>query len=1287
VPEVSEVPQVPGYRSGALLGVGGFGIVAAGERLTDGTRVALKIARSGVPGATAQLRREAEALRRVGPPAVPSLMGEGTLADGTPFLAMELLRAPSLASRLEERGGRLGGDELATTALALLDALAAVHGAGLAHGDLKPENVLLDGEPPRARLLDLGLATRLDAAGGAPEDAPAGTAEYMAPERCEGRPPDARSDVYACGAMLFEMATGRPPFFGPPGEVQQAHVTLRPPRPNAFAALAAEVEEVILRCLAKPPGERFPSAGTLRAALAPALRQPLQGPVPVPVPRPATAPRSMRRRVGVIFLEAGGDAVSLQAAAASLGGAVAHAEGGRYALAFDPSSGENPVQVALGAARRLFARGLSARLRVDLVPVTVRPRAAGSDRYLSAAFSRRDAWPGPDEPAGVTATSRAADVLPGEPLAPVPGRTDLLSCRATFPHDEEATAVRQGAVPLLGRDEILDEVVSLAEVPAPTVISILGEAGLGKSHLAAVLAGRLRALRPAMEVIEVRARSALEGGDGGVLRALLCAGLELPPGPVPAPPDRGRAFFGLWLPEEVEVGSWAGAALVMGWLDPADPEVGDRAAAPGALASLMIRSVATILRWRAAVRPVLVLLDDAHLAEGAGLDALELAALAEGRAPVFACALGRPSFADSRPSWGARAGVTRALELGPLEPPRAAELCRRLLLPAESVPASAVDHIVSRCQGVPLLLVELVRGLKRAGLVRRNAEGGSHFIATDELDRMPDMPVVEWLAERELRALPPDLGAHAQLAALLGDEVTPEETAGVLDELERAGHGGSFPLDAGAATRRLIALGLLVVHRGGRSGYRLPLLRDALAIATPEALRRSIHAAAFRWYRQTSALAEPVRLRRLARHAAAAGEEAAASEIELALASDLAARHAWLEAEAHYSRALVHLPAAAQGPRLLALRGRGVMRFRLGRYADAVQDLVAAAALARARGDSATEVDCLLDEAEALDFMSDFGRSTARAEEARALAAGAGGGRAARLELARGRALFRSARWGEAAAALKSAVDLAEGEGGAGYETLVGALLLLGTSLPALGRAGEGAAALARAEGLAAARGDLDRLGSVYLNRRNLLVAQGDLAGAVRDQLESVRLGRELGLISTEYMAEYNLAELHYQAGDAAGAEPHLRRGVEIEERYPAVAPLPMSVLLWSRLLAASGDVAEARRRHDEFRARLERSRTRGVDLGPAEAVLADMVDLATREASDAEWQALLDRSARHSVEQEPIEVQEMRGLAALRAGRLEEARAALRAASDLARRIPNLLAPRVGRALERSGG
>jgi len=1286
------LPDIPGYRGARLLGRGGFGTVLEAVSEPTGARAALKVARADVPEARLQLAREAAALRAVGPPAAPALLCEGSLPDGTPYVAMELVLGPSLADRLAGAAGPLASAELAATAGTLLDALASVHAAGWAHGDLKPENVLLEGSPPRARLLDFGLSERLGAPSAARPDTLAGTAEYMAPEQCQGLPPDARSDVYAAGSLLFEMAAGRPPFFGPPSEVRHAQCNLRPPRPSGLAEVPAALEAVLLRCLAKSPAERYATASDLRQALSAAFavapRAPPAAARPLAAPAPPTAPGPGRRKVAVVYLESALDPVAVRAVATSLGGVVAHASAGRFALAFDPAAGEHPVRLALRAGHGAVARRLAERVLVDLADVTVQARPGGSPRYLSGDFARPASYPRESDPPGVLATVRAADVLPGVRSSPVPGRDGIALCHAEPPGAEPPTLVGPAGAPLVGRDELLGELEELARGAlrgsAPTVAAVLGEAGLGKSHLAAALAARLRALSPAPAVLDLRAREASDAAGGGAVGPLLRRALDLPAGAAPA--DGGRAALLLALPPDIAEEAWPVAALALGWLAPGAPELRARAAAPGALVALTVRTLGAVLRRRAALRPLCVLVDDAHLAGGAALDALEFAALAEAGAPVFACALARPDFAASRPAWGERAARSRTLKLEPLPPAPAADLCRRLLAPADSVPARAVDLLVARTQGVPLLLVELVRSLKRDGLVRRHAHGESYYLATDELDRAPDMPIVEWLADRQLRGLPAELTAHAQLAALLGDGVTPAETAGVLAELDAAGHGPSFPLDGAAATHRLLSLGLLASHRGGRSSFKLPLVRDAVARATPEPLGRAVHEAACRFYENPLSGPDAERLPKLLRHAEAGGRREQAAGLGLRLAEAARARHGYLDAESLYTRSIGLLAEAPSLERLAALRGRGLMRYRLDRHDDSVADLAAARAVARALGDRDTEVDCLLDEATALDWMADYGGSRARFHDAAALARLPAPAQRARLELGRGRSLMRAGQWAEAASSLATAAALAGESGDEGYETLAASLLLLGVVLPQLGRAAEAEGALQRASELARARGDDLHLSAASMNERNLHVARGDLGAALRSQEEGVRLGRELGLAGQEFYGEYNMAELLYQAGDPPGAEVHLRRALEIEARHPEVSPTRgLSLLLAARHLLLAGDLAGARRRLGEFREGLARARERGwkgAEPAPAEEVLADMVELATRDAGADEWERLLSRSASHSVEQEPIEVREARGLAALRAGQPEAARRALEEALRLAEGIPNLLAPRIRRAL-----
>jgi hypothetical protein len=650
--------------------------------------------------------------------------------------------------------------------------------------------------------------------------------------------------------------------------------------------------------------------------------------------------------------------------------------------------------------------------------------------------------------------------------------------------------------------------------------------------------------------------------------------------------------------------------------------------------------------------------------------------------------VGRPALDAARPSFGERAARARRLELAPLSAEGASELCRWLLRPAEHVPAQAVAKLVGRSAGVPLLLVELVRALRGQGLLRR-LPGGSWFLASEELDRAVDVPLVDWLAARELAALPPDLAAHARLLALVGDEPAPGEVSGLLSEIDRSGAGRAFPLDVEAAGRRLAGLGILAAGESG-TRFRSPLLREAVARTVPAPLEAAVHAAAFRFYESAGGLPPGRRLARLAHHAAACGRADVAAGAYLELARDRAARHDYLGAEDLFTRYLDQVPGDDASRRLPGLRGRGLVRYRIGRGPDAAADLEAAADAARSTGDETARAECLLDLATALDWMNDFARSAGRVAEAEAAAGAAPPPPlAARLRLGQGRALFRAARRPEARAALEEAASLAEALGDEGYETLVISLLLLVFLLPGFGLADDAARAADRVIALARERGDLLHQAAALNNRQSVHVASKDLAAALAD-LDAYRtIGRELGMASIEHYAAYNGGELLYHAGELDAAAERARRAREIEGAHPELAPFPYAALLEARVLARRGDAAGARARLEEIARLRERARAegRGGDAAPSFEVLLSLVDLSSRAAGPEEWDRLAERSREVSVEQEPIEVQEMRALAALRAGRTDEARRALAEARALAERIPNLMARRLDEAAARLAG
>lgn len=1287
------VPGFPGYRVTGVLGRGGFGTVFEAARADGEKPVAIKLARADRPDAKARLDRERTALLEVGPPHVPEVFALGELATGAPYLVMERIRERPLSARLlDARSMPLA--YVAGVAPAILRALEAIHARGYVHKDLKPENIFIS-EEPEATIIDFGLAVSLG------RETPRvtltsdggmlGTAEYMSPEQCDERASiDARADIYAAGVIFYEMLTGRPPFWGPPALVRQSHRSRRPQRPSALAVVPPAVEEVLLRCLAKDPGDRFATATELREAIEKAFAErashPFEmigadasrGPDSDGAPPPSSGSRE-RRHVSLVSFASDAELMVIQRRLLLLGGQLAHAAGSRCVAVFSQELGDSPARLAVRAAHELLKHKLCERALVDRAAVSIRTRLDGSRMFLSPLFGRDDRVPSAQDPAGVFLSPAAARALGDVDGVPVPGRDWLQVARPGDDADAELTAPGASAAPLFGREELLGELTESAEqavkTMTPMIAAVTAEPGYGKTHLAAVLAERLRSRAPRGVVIELRARGAGEEGGGQLMGELLRAALGAPDA---APEDGGRAYLteGLGAARGAEL--WPAAALGLGWMSPDAPALHGLEAAPGALRAALIAATGEALQRRAFSEPLFVILDDAHLADDTALLALEHAALGATTAAVWVCAFARPAFEQAHASWGERAGARSRVRLPPLDAASAAELCRHLLKPAESVPDRAVDLLLERAGPAPLLLVELIRGVKHAGMVRRHPNGGAYYFAADELDKLPDLPLIEWVAAREIDALSPAQKAHARLLSRLGSEVSLADVEGILRRLDAQSAGDEFPLDAGAAAKQLIAAGLVVESGPGRLRFRHALIGEALARSVPDVLRRRIHLAALQHYRTNDGKPSEPRLAGLARHAAEAGLPSIAESAYLSLAERARARQIYLDAEQLYSRAIE----VASRPSAAAYRSRGLMRYRLARYHDALADFSVARGLVEARGDTGALIEILLDEATALDWMDDYKTSAMRVREASALAVG-GASRAleARLLLAQGRSLHRESRDEEACRLLERAAELAGALGDEGYETLVIALALLGFALQGLGRLAEAERALDRSIALCEEHRDALHL-SASVNARALLRStRGDKEGTIADFERVLAIGRELGKAMMEIIAHYNLGEYLYLMSDAAAAEPHVLAAIAINGRSGGPVRSVLA-LMEARLRLFQGDEGAAGDIVRGIRERQAEAAASGGDasLAPSEDVLCSMVELSTQGASDEAWEALLARSAEWSVGQEKIEVLEMAALAALRRGQIEAARGRAARALAAAAQIPNVMGERLGR-------
>jgi predicted Ser/Thr protein kinase len=272
--EETTCPLIPGYQILSELGRGGMGVVYKARQEGLERLVALKMILAGShagPEHLARFRAEAKAIGNLRHPHIVQVYQVGQ-HEGKPFLALEFADGGSLAQALD---GRPWPAERAAAFVAkLAGAMHAVHGKGIIHRDLKPGNVLLDeqGEP---KITDFGLAKVVEgpATGPTATNAALGTPSYMAPEQTGGRNREVGplTDVYALGAILYELLTGRPPFRADtPLDTMLLVVSEEPTPPRKLCpAVPLDLEKVCLKCLAKRPDERYASA----AALADDLRR------------------------------------------------------------------------------------------------------------------------------------------------------------------------------------------------------------------------------------------------------------------------------------------------------------------------------------------------------------------------------------------------------------------------------------------------------------------------------------------------------------------------------------------------------------------------------------------------------------------------------------------------------------------------------------------------------------------------------------------------------------------------------------------------------------------------------------------------------------------------------------------------------------------------------------------------------------------------------------------------------------------------------------------------------
>ncbi len=276
MPPAAGVLQIPGYEVLEELGRGGMGIVYKARQQALDRPVALKMLLAGpfaAPQELERFHRETTALACLRHPSIVAVFDAGDV-EGRPYFTMEFIEGGSLAQKLA------GTPQPAGAAAALLSTLAeavqVAHQAGIVHRDLKPGNILLtaDGTP---RIADFGLARRVEGGAGLTMSGlPMGTPNYMAPEQARGltRAIGPAVDIYALGAILYELLTGRPPFQAEtPADTVLQVISQEPVAPARLnASVPRDIDTICLKCLHKSPLRRYATAAALAEDLGRFLR-------------------------------------------------------------------------------------------------------------------------------------------------------------------------------------------------------------------------------------------------------------------------------------------------------------------------------------------------------------------------------------------------------------------------------------------------------------------------------------------------------------------------------------------------------------------------------------------------------------------------------------------------------------------------------------------------------------------------------------------------------------------------------------------------------------------------------------------------------------------------------------------------------------------------------------------------------------------------------------------------------------------------------------------------------
>lgn len=1229
-------PGISGYELEGSLGAGGFGEVYAARRRRDGRCVAIKLMRREN---ARRLDREAEALRRLGPPLVPALLEQGILDDGSPFLVLELLEGESLATWL---GGLPQAAPDPRDAFGIVERLAeavdAMHDRGVIHRDLKPENIFLRAFHS-VTLIDFGLAFPVD---GDWSESPValtepgqrlGTATYGAPEQWRGERPTRRTDLYSFGVVAFELLCGRPPFVGTGKEVELAHVTRAPPPISSLANLPPALDIVFSKALAKEPDRRFSTGRDLARAIGEVLAlSPLQRrTLPTSVSRleergesraagPAASSADARngtvgnrsRRLVALLAVASGGRLSLgdlERVILPTGGRIATTQRDVWVVAFPDVPPAAGVRAALQVACSL--RDLASNLVVHVAPLRLHGRMLIGSALVASSWIPLHADSGAirGEP---LLTESAAEVLDSSNLVPagVPGFFRVGTKPSWGPSPDR----------LHGREDLLAALLSEAATAqrerVPVLVTLVGETGLGKSRLLSELRTRVESSCAHLLAFDAAASTDERSSEllGQMLRELLS---------LPRHDDEGilrHVLEELGVSDVTETVAAVQRVLSVHRSEEVSPIPGSEVARARVLLSRLLCITIVELSRK---RPVILLLDNAQSADFIVLDALELATQAGNSVPLFVCVATRPELLQLRRGWGYRAARHRSEPLAPLAPDAARALLLDRLYPVDYVPEQIVDELLEWTRGSPQEIVEVCHALREMGAIRQRPGTDSWYLAAEDLSQISRTGVTESRVRRCLRSLPADLDRLAKLCAVLRTPIR-------LSDVDALGRSLSISMDAQVGLSRLARTGLIQETSPGM--WRIAdSIAESIEMQIPVDERRQVHREVLAWFSQPS-VSESRPLARLVRHAALAGEIRLACRLWRELAEQAEHVSHFVAAERYYTSTLEYLdPDSEERDRVLA--GRARVRAAMGRYDDALRDLDAALALQSVTAVPEREAELCVTQSDVLDWAFRFEDSARAATRAASLVGPAAPVRlVARIRLALGRTSWRREDFAAALPALLDAERLARQE--RDEDTRIEAMLMVTHCRVQAGRYEEAERLFDDLIQSCTARSDLLHLGAAYVNRMTMWSQRQESSRAVEDGRRAIALAREIGNFTIEYCASYNVAELFLWAGDLDVAAEHAERSRELQLRFaPASGPEP--TLMLARIEAARGHLTRAAELADWLQKRYSLD-----SMAPSCQVLFAAVRLAcSPEGTVRAWRRVIAESRRGAVVDERLEI------------------------------------------------